>query len=63
MPRYTQGPLPGAPLEAMPALSYANPHTGGHWRPWTNGVIARTFAREMGVWTPGTVREPEPAGR
>ena len=34
----------------MPELPMANPHSGGHWRPWTNGVIARSYASAMGVW-------------
>jgi hypothetical protein len=36
--------------ERMPDLPYANSHSSGHWRPWTNGVIAESYAREMGVW-------------
>ena len=36
----------------MPDLPYANPHSSGHWRPWTNRVIAETYARAMGVWPP-----------
>lgn len=41
------------PMESVrgkiPDLPMQNPHSGGHWRPWTNGVIARTYARAMGV--------------
>jgi hypothetical protein len=36
--------------ERMPDLPYANPHSSGHWRSWTNRVIAESYAREMGVW-------------
>ena len=47
----------------MPGLPMANTHSGGHWRPWTNAVIARTYARAMGVWpaAPATA-SPEPVG-
>jgi len=34
---------------SMPDLPISNPHSGGHWRPWVNNVIARTYAREMGA--------------
>jgi len=47
----------------MPDLNYANPHSGGHWRPWTNGVIARSYARSMGVWEPARVRDPVQSAR
>lgn len=30
--------------QAMPELPFANPHSGGHWRSWANGEIARSFA-------------------
>ncbi len=40
----------------MPGLDYTNHHSGGHWRPWTNRVIAETYARAMGVWP-----APDPA--
>jgi hypothetical protein len=33
----------------MPALNYANPHSAGHWRPWTNRIIAEAYARAMDV--------------
>lgn len=29
---------------AMPELPFGNPHSGGHWRSWANGEIARSFA-------------------
>jgi hypothetical protein len=48
--------------ERMPDLPMANPHSGGHWRPWTNNVIARTYARAMGVW-PASAAEPAPGAR
>ncbi|MGH7288471.1 MAG: hypothetical protein ACREI8_10690 [Myxococcota bacterium] len=44
--------------QKQPGLSYANPHSGGHWRPWTNGVIAQTYARAMGVWSPQPAEPP-----
>jgi hypothetical protein len=31
----------------IPALPFVNPHSGGHWRSWANGVIAESFARAM----------------
>ena len=34
----------------IPELPLANPHSGGHWRPWANSVIARSYARAMGLW-------------
>lgn len=43
----------------MPELPLANPHSGGHWRPWANDIIARTYARAMGVW-PARWAEPPP---
>ena len=47
-------------VRKQPGLSPANPHSGGHWRPWANGVIARSFARAMGVW-PAEPAAPPPA--
>ena len=47
----------------MPDLNYANPHSGGHWRPWTNGVIAQSYARAMGVWPPPAGPPPTPSAR
>ncbi len=35
--------------ERMPGLPFANRHSGGHWRTWSNAVIARSYARAMGV--------------
>lgn len=32
---------------AIPALPFANPHSGGHWRSWANGLIAESFADAM----------------
>lgn len=46
--------------EKLPGLPFANSHSGGHWRPWANAVIARSYARAMGVWSPGPVEEPQP---
>jgi hypothetical protein len=37
--------------QTMPGLPLENPHSGGHWRPWANGLIARTYARAMGLTT------------
>ncbi len=36
-------------LQKMPGLSLENPHSGGHWRPWANNVIARSYAQAMGL--------------
>jgi hypothetical protein len=33
----------------MPGLSLENPHSAGHWRPWANNVIARSYAQAMGL--------------
>jgi hypothetical protein len=55
--------------DRMPDLPYANPHSAGHWRPWTNRIIAESFAREMGLWpaTPegigGGAQPPAPSAR
>ena len=50
--------------EKQAGLSYANSHSGGHWRSWTNVVIARSFARAMGVWSPEPAKPPRaPAAR
>lgn len=40
----------------MPDLNYANPHSAGHWRPWTYGVIAESYARAMGLWPAPSAR-------
>jgi hypothetical protein len=42
-------PVAESVRDKMPELPLANPHSGGHWRPWTNSIIARTYARSMGV--------------
>jgi hypothetical protein len=33
--------------ERLPELSMKNPHSGGHWRPWVNRIIADEFARHV----------------
>ena len=42
--------------QRMPGLPLENPHSGGHWRPWANALIARTYARAMGLTPP----DPDP---
>ncbi len=32
---------------AVPALPLYNPHSGGHFRPWVNRIIAEEFARQV----------------
>ncbi len=32
---------------SMPALPLTNPHTGGHYRTWVNGQIARAYAEQI----------------
>jgi hypothetical protein len=49
--------------EKLPSLPFANQHSGGHWRPWANALIARSYARAMGVWSPHPAQEPEPRRR
>jgi hypothetical protein len=39
-------------IAAMPQLPQGNPHSGGHYRTWVNGVIAREFARQIKNPTP-----------
>jgi hypothetical protein len=56
-------PAMRAVQERMPNLPYANSHSGGHWRPWTNGVIAQTYARAMGVWPARAAPPPAPSAR
>ena len=33
--------------EAIPAIPRENDHSGGHYRPWVNYIIAKTFAQEI----------------
>lgn len=32
---------------AIPELPFANPHSGGHWRPWANAEIAQAYAAAL----------------
>jgi hypothetical protein len=43
--------------ELLPELSMKNPHSGGHWRPWVNRIIADEFARHVEA---ALADEPQP---
>lgn len=38
--------------QKMPGLPLENAHSGGHWRPWANSIIARAYAQAMGLGSP-----------
>jgi hypothetical protein len=40
-------PLMQSVRGAIPALSPANPHSGGHYRTWVNHLIAREYAKQI----------------